>query len=506
MVEDGQTSSESTGFCVRHGIGKRSRQLYRLSKYKDLYVEKTTRTPSIDCRLLWSVISMAMLTFLGILSETSLNIAYSSLMRQYGIEASVVQWLTTGYLLVLAIVIPSSTYLVRRFSTVRLFQCAVTIFTLGTILGACAPTFPVLLCARLIMAIGTGISLPLMTNVVLEKAEFHQRGMLMGVVSLVISAGPAIGPVYGGIIMQYLTWHYIFIIMIPFLLIAIVIGTVSLSDISRKAEASISMPSMLLTALGLGSIMIACSFAYEWQADWRFWLLLAFGVLMMVIFVLLQFRLERPLVNVRVFTHAGFSTGIGTIMISQACVLGINFMLPLLLINGLHHNSMMAALILLPGAAIGSIVSPKVGSALRFHFAPNLMVTGFFGMIVAAVLMTVLQKQSLIILVIYVFFMTGASLVATPGQTHSLNQLPASMNADGSAVLNTLQQLSGAVGTAVASILMTAFQQRATRSGANFATSCASAFSNSMPLFIVLMAVAILLAMMLRRFGKSKVS
>ena len=111
------------------------------------------------------MVSLAILTFLGILSETSLNIAYSTLMEEFSISASVVQWLTTGYLLLLPVSIPSSPFMVRKFATKTLFIMAIAIFTAGTVLGALAVNFQMLLAARLVMALGTGISLPLITNI-----------------------------------------------------------------------------------------------------------------------------------------------------------------------------------------------------------------------------------------------------------------------------------------------------------------------------------------------------
>lgn len=116
-------------------------------------------------KLVTVVVSLAILTFLGILSETSLNIAYSTLMEEFSISASVVQWLTTGYLLLLSVSIPSSPFMVRKFATKTLFIMAIAIFTAGTVLGALAVNFQMLLAARLVMALGTGISLPLITNI-----------------------------------------------------------------------------------------------------------------------------------------------------------------------------------------------------------------------------------------------------------------------------------------------------------------------------------------------------
>lgn len=119
----------------------------------------------VATKLVAVVVSLAILTFLGILSETSLNIAYSTLMEEFSIGASVVQWLTTGYLLLLPVSIPSLPFMVRKFATKTLFIMAIAIFTAGTVLGALAVNFQMLLAARLVMALGTGISLPLITNI-----------------------------------------------------------------------------------------------------------------------------------------------------------------------------------------------------------------------------------------------------------------------------------------------------------------------------------------------------
>ena len=157
-------------------------------------------------KLVIAVVSLAILTFLGILSETSLNIAYSTLMEEFSIGASVVQWLTTGYLLLLSVSISSSPFMVRKFATKTLFIMAVVIFAAGTLLGALAVNFPMLLAARLVMSLGTGISLSLITSIILEK-----RGSMLGIVSLVTCAAPAIGPVFGGVLKSHFPPKFIII-------------------------------------------------------------------------------------------------------------------------------------------------------------------------------------------------------------------------------------------------------------------------------------------------------
>ena len=282
-------------------------------------------------RLTVVVVALAILTFLGILSETSLNIAYSTLMEEFAISADVVQWLTTGYLLLLSVAIPTSPFMVRRFSTKALFVTAIVLFSAGTLVGALALNFPMLLAARLIMALGTGVSLPLLTNIILEKAPLYRRGMMLGLVSLVTCAAPAIGPVFGGLVMEFLDWHWIFYAMIPFLVIAFLLGTATIPDIRHGEKGYLSAPSLLLIVLGLAGVIVAASFFAQWNGDWRFWTVLVGAVVVLAVFAFVQLRMEHPLIEVRTFTYPGFTLGMVILLMSSGGVLGVNFLLPILL-------------------------------------------------------------------------------------------------------------------------------------------------------------------------------
>ena len=450
------------------------------------------------------MVSLAILTFLGILSETSLNIAYSTLMEEFSIGASVVQWLTTGYLLLLSIAIPSSPFMVRRFATRTLFVAAVAIFTLGTLIGALAVNFPMLLAARLVMALGTGISLPLITNIILEKAPLEQRGAMLGIVSLVTCAAPAVGPVFGGVVMEWLNWHWIFYMMLPFLVLSFALGMASVPEIRHPGDrehASISVSSLLLVALGLAGLIVAVSFFAEWNGDWRFWATLVAAVAVLAVFVVAQLRMSRPLIEVRVFGYAGFSLGMLILLMASGGVLGLNFLLPILLQRGFGHGSLVAALILLPGAVVGAIAAPMIGGALKSHFPPKFILCGFIGVTVMDVALIVGHANVWVVAVAYALFMAASGFVLVPDQTHALNQLAARLNADGSAVMNTVQQLAGAIGTAVASALITEFAASASRSGATSADSYLQGFASSMWVIAGLAVAGIVLAVLMFRFS-----
>ncbi|KAB8288138.1 MFS transporter [Bifidobacterium avesanii] len=455
-------------------------------------------------RLVAAVVALAILTFLGILSETSLNIAYSALMGEFAISADVVQWLTTGYLLLLSVAIPASPFMVRRLATKTLFAAAVALFTAGTLIGALAANFPMLLAARLVMALGTGISLPLITNIILEKAPLQQRGAMLGIVSLVTCAAPAIGPVFGGVVMEYLDWHWIFYAMLPFLVLSFVIGMATVPDIrggdgpdgdgrgAGAGRATISVPSLLLVAAGLAALIMAASFFAAWHGDWRFRATLAFAVLDLAVFTAMQLKMERPLVNVRAFAYPGFSLGMLILLVASGSVLGVNFLLPILLQRGHGLGSMLAALVLLPGAAVGAVSAPLIGGLLKRHFPPKFILCGLMGVLAMDAALAACAQWTGAVAVAYALFMAFAGFVLVPDQTHALNQLPARLNADGSALMNTIQQLAGAIGTAVASTLIAEFSA---------AEPYPQAFAASMRVFVGLAVAGIALAALMFRFS-----
>ena len=468
--------------------------------------EQSTTLPNggkraVSTTLVIAVVSLAILTFLGILSETSLNIAYSTLMEEFSLDASVVQWLTTGYLLLLSVSIPSSPFMVRKFAAKTLFIMAIVIFAAGTLLGALAVNFPMLLAARLIMALGTGISLPLITNIILEKAPLEQRGSMLGIVSLVTCAAPAIGPVFGGVVMEYLNWHWIFYIMLPFLLLAFLLGIGTVPEIRHGEKAAISVPSLLMVAVGLASVILAVSFFAEWNGDWRFWVVLMFGVAMSAAFAWVQLRMDHPLIEVRVFTYSGFSLGMLILLIASGSVLGLNFLLPILLQRGFGMGSLVAALALLPGAVAGAVSAPVIGGMLKNHFPPKFIIIGFIGTMIMDVIFVTLSGNVWVVAIAYAFFMAFSGFVLVPDQTHALNQLPARLNADGSAAMNTIQQLAGAIGTAVASALISEFSAIAVNDGADAAGSYMTAFPRSMMVFTVMAVLGVILAALMFRFS-----
>ena len=182
----------------------------------------------LDARLVLAVVAVGIMSFAGVVVETAMNIAFPALMKEFGVSTSTVQWITTGYLLVLAAIMPISSFLNRRLRTRTLFALAMAAFLAGTVMCAAAPHFTVLILGRLVQGVGTGIALPLMFNMVLEQVPFERLGTMMGVATLITAIAPAVGPSLGGYLIGAFGWRSIFIVLLPFLVIAGVLGVLAI--------------------------------------------------------------------------------------------------------------------------------------------------------------------------------------------------------------------------------------------------------------------------------------
>ena len=204
----------------------------------------------IPTRLIGAIVAVGSLAFIGILTETVMTVLFPALMREFHVDTATVQWITTIYLLAVAATMPISSFLKRRFALKTIFLAAVILAIVGSLIMIVAQAFPLLIVARIIQGIGSGVATPLMINIILEQSPRSKIGRLMGVGSLVITVAPAIGPTVGGAVTTVLPWRAIFVIAIPLVLIAACIG---MKCIEQKTPTEAAY----LDPIQLGSIVVA---------------------------------------------------------------------------------------------------------------------------------------------------------------------------------------------------------------------------------------------------------
>lgn len=402
----------------------------------------------------WLVMASMMIgAFVGMLSETSLNIALPQLMQAFQIPAASVQWLVTGYMLVIGIILPFSSLLTKWFSTRQLVIFGLVDFIVGAVIAALAPNFVILLLGRMIQGLGTGIVLPLMFTVAMLIFPPQKLGTAMGVCALVIMLAPAIGPTLTGIILGKLSWNWVFWLFVPFLVLALILALLYLPNVVQITKPHVDVISLLESILGFGCLVMGVSFAAEW--GWSSPLVLALilgGVIILGFYGYRQIHLENPIINLRLFSKRDFTVGALCVMLDFAIILSAMYLLPQYLQRGLLLPVAFTGMIMLPGGIVNALVSALSGRLFDELGARKPVIAGFLIAIGGIVLLLLSQSHSTVgyIITAHVVLMIGCPLAMSPAQTHALNSLKGLESADGSTILNTLQQIIGAVATALA--------------------------------------------------------
>ena len=394
--------------------------------------------------------------FVMILNETILSVALKDLTVDLGVSTTTVQWLTSGFLLTMAVVIPTTGFLLERFTPRQVFLASLTMFSLGTLVCALAPGFPVLLVGRVVQACGTAVMIPLLMTSIMRLVPPERRGSTMGTITIVIAVAPAIGPTIGGAILASLNWRWMFWIVLPLAVAALVLGAFLMRLSSETRSVPLDLFSVLLSALGFGGILYGFSTIGEAGGGAALppWVPLVVGAVALVLFVARQLSLQKrhaALLDLRPFTHRRFVVSIILAALLFMSLLGAAaILLPLFLQTVLGEDTFWTGLAVLPGGLVLGLLGRPVGSLYDRFGARPLVIPGAIAMAVALWLFTLLGAGSPLgaVVAIHVLLMAGLGLMMTPLMTDGLSSLPGPLYSHGSAILATLQQVAGAFGTA----------------------------------------------------------
>jgi DHA2 family lincomycin resistance protein-like MFS transporter len=390
--------------------------------------------------------------FIALLNETLLHVAFPQLMATLNVSLNTVQWLATAYMLVVGILVPVVAFLLKTFSTKTLYLTAMILFTIGTICCGLSQSFPMLLIFRMMQGAGTGMLLPIMMNTIMEIYPPARRGAAMGMSMMVIVVAPGLGPTLSGLILQHLDWHWLFFLIVPFALLAIVFGTTSLKNVGVLTKPKIDALSVLLSTIGFGGIIFGiCSIENESFFNVTVLVSLLCGIIGLGLFIKRQLALKQPMLEIRTFRYPLFALGVVLIFIISTILFSTNIILPTYIQSGLGMTPFVAGLALLPSGILNGIGAVIVGR-LYDKIGPRLLVIPGFAVITVAMffLARISTSSTLLMIIGFQMCMTlGIVLVFTPAQTNSLNQLPKEYYAHGIAVINTLQQIAAAFGSSL---------------------------------------------------------
>ncbi|BAQ09787.1 multidrug resistance protein [Bacillus sp. OxB-1] len=415
--------------------------------------------------------------FVALLNNTLLNVALPTIMTEFDVKPSVVQWLTTGYMLVNGILIPASAFFIQKFTNRSLFLTAMILFSLGTLLAIFAPAFWVLVAARMIQAAGSAMMMPLLMNVMLTAFPIERRGTAMGLFGLVMITAPAIGPTLSGWLVENYSWRMLFIIVLPFAVLTLIFAFFKLRNITPNRDIQLDVFSLILSSIGFGGLLYGFSSAADADKGWDSPIVygtIILGALALITFVVKQLRMSDPMLDFRIYKHPMFAlASVISVVLSVAMFSGM-ILTPLYVQTIRGISPFHSGLLMLPGAIVMGLMSPITGRLFDKFGARILAIVGLIITTIATFDLSRLGMDTgyYYLMFVYTLRMFGISMVMMPIMTNGLNQLPMQSNPHGTAINNTLQQVSGAIGSA---ILLTIMTKRSESEGARlFAEAQAS--------------------------------
>jgi EmrB/QacA subfamily drug resistance transporter len=398
--------------------------------------------------------------FVTILNQTLLGTALPSIMYDLNLTENTVQWLQSVFMLVNGIMIPITAFLIGRYTTRGLFLTAMSLFSLGTFIAAISPNFDLLLTGRILQAAGAGIMMPLMQTILMLIFPVEKRGTAMGMFGLVIAFAPAIGPSLSGYIVEVGSWRWLFWMILPIAIIDIILAYFVLKNVTKQTNPKLDILSIILSTFGFGGILYG--FSVAGSSGWGSTeVIIGFivGGITLTWFILRQFKLEQPILEFRVLKYKMFSLTTVLGMIAFIAVIGAAVILPLYMQTMLGFTAFESGLALLGGAILQGILNPITGRLFDIYGARYLAIIGMTILTVSTFMFSVLTLETSFtyILIVHALRMMGVSMVMMPVTTAGLNVLPTDLIPHGTAVNNTLRQVSGSIGTALPITIMTTF-------------------------------------------------
>ncbi|MEU9716253.1 DHA2 family efflux MFS transporter permease subunit [Streptomyces sp. NPDC047976] len=445
-------------------------------------------------------------TFVVFLNETIMVNAIPRLMREFEVTAAAAGWLSTAFMLTMAVVIPVTGWFLQRVTTRTAFGLAMTLFLVGTALAAAAPAFPVLLAARVIQASGTAVMMPLLMTTLMTLVPPQDRGRVMGNITLVISVAPALGPAVSGVLLQLGSWRLLFLAVLPIAVAMALFGRRTLVNIGEPQAGPIDWLSVPLAAAGFGALVYGLSelgAGDASQAPVSPAVTTVVGAVLVVLFAWRQLALQRsstPLLDLRTFTFRHFSVALALMCLSFMGLMGAFILLPIYLQEVCGLTSLQTGLLLIPGGLTMGLLGPQVGKLYDRLGAPRLVVPGavLTAVCLALFALTGEGTSPWLVLALHVALSAGMAFVFTPVFTSGLSVLPPHLYPHGSAILGSLQQVSAAAGTALVISVMTGHAASAAADGADATGALATGVRWGFGVGAVLGALTVLVALLVR--------
>ncbi|MCH5356981.1 DHA2 family efflux MFS transporter permease subunit [Limosilactobacillus reuteri] len=403
-------------------------------------------------RISHALVIMVFGTFFGLLCSTLMNIALPTFMNVFHISEAQVQWVTNGYMLVNALMIPVSSFLIKRFPFKNLFIIFSGIFLLGTIIGAIAWSFNLVVVARMIQALGAGMMMPLVNVLAIRYAKPGKKGQIMGIIGLAFNCAPILGPAISGFLLHFFSWRYLFLLIIPFAVITLLLSFFLLPKIPHNEHPRFNTSALILITGGLWSLLMGLSnVSNNHLLSFNVAGYVLIGLVFLFLFFLNQRHSNRQLINFGIFSHKQFVFATVINMLITSTMYGNAILIPLLVQIVLGKSTVVSAIAVLPGAILTGLLSTTSGRFYDIYPIKILVGTGLIIDIIGTIGQAAIGARSSVLMI--TLFQTvrqfGLVTMLIPLQTQALSLLPNEIVPDAVATFNTLRQIAAAFGTAL---------------------------------------------------------
>lgn len=424
------------------------------------------------------------------ISQSTMTTAYPVLMRNFQVDAGTVQWLTTGFMVAMTLVMPVSPWLLNNVTLRTLLNGIVAVFLTGTAVAMLATRFEGIIIGRLLEGLAVGALFPTFQSVILENTATAQRGVTMGVVGLVMGSALAVGPIISGVVLQWVSWRALFVLFFVILLGLIAFGQPLIQNTHVMQPSRFDWLSAL-SLIGFGGVLYAISSIEMLQMNALWWLILLVSLCLLVLFVIRQRKLTQPFLDLSVLTYRGYIPGLLLTGISYSGLIIATVIMPLFYQRVFHITPMWSGLLMVPAAVFLSQLNPRTGRLLNQIGLKNLVYIGMAMMMVGYAGLALFGTQSWVVGLLAALLLEGGNaFVMMPAVTAANNVLPEALVSHGTALITTMRQVIGAASVVVATLLISHF---------NTTGTIGHALSLTAAWFILVPVVGVLLATQLKR-------
>ncbi|QNK40010.1 MFS transporter [Caproicibacter fermentans] len=396
------------------------------------------------------VIVAAFAAFLATFNETFLNVAFTPIMTDLNVGVSTVQWLATAYMLGAAVMVPVSAFMYRRIPTKPLFLFTTSLLIVGSVIGALATSFPILLAGRIVQALGTGMLIPIGMNITLEVAPREKLGTYMGIMGAMTTLGPSLSVIVAGILLSFSNWHLLLWVFAGLSALCFISGAFMLTNVAHLTHPKLDFTSVVLISIALIGILYAVSTIFSGSVTVAI-IAAVIGAFLLYLFLKRQKKLSQPLIDLRPLKVKPFSIGVIINMISLVVIFAMNIIIPIYMQSAMGASSLGASLTLFPAIMLSCIIAPIAGKVFDKHGAGVLLPLGFAMICLFTIALAFLHTSGsfVILAVLYIPVICGSALIIGPVQSFSLSYLDYELNPHGVTVMSTGFQIAGCIGSSL---------------------------------------------------------